>query len=524
MAPFLAIYSHLNLYVLCLAAITTLSAVLSLIFLGEKSFWDDEAISTAIARSDWSNFWRIIFLYEVNMSLYHVLLKLWINFGQNEFVIRSLSVVFSVLTIPVMYALGSLLFNKRAGLLAALLMAINVFFIRYAQEARGYSLLLLLTTLSTYFFVFALHKSSKWIWAAYVVFSVFAMYTHVFALFVIATQATSLLLLKIKDIPFKGLIISWIGIGLLVLPLAVYYVTQNPTNLDWAEPPGRRMFLYLFMQLTGGNLLMGLTGGRIFWGFGAAQYFALAVYFVLCLVTLVHAVKIWFVKRTSYETWHYGMILLYLFLPITIVWFISQVKPMFTFRYFIICLTPLMLLSAFGISHIARKWLFIVSLMLVLVVSAFGLNTWYTKIQKTDFKGATAYVLSMSEEADAVIFFAPTIRTGFEYYKDKTQLPGNIPAAEPYYDPDVYDTIPFIYIPEGFGIGGSQPEPDVNLPDRLSKYSHIWLLLSFVDSALETTQQSEDIETSLKSRFELTDERKLAGIRVFRFTNTEYPK
>jgi uncharacterized membrane protein len=200
------IVSHFDRYTLGLVILTSVTAILSFLFLQSKSFWYDEVISVAIARSDWSSFWYVVSHYEVNMSLYYFLLHLWANLGQSEFFLRSLSVIFSILTIPAIYLLGSRLFDKRVALLSALLMSFNAFFIRYAQEARSYSLLLLLATLSSYLFVSAVRKSSKKVWAAYIIVNALAMYAHVFIIFVILAQIMSLLFLKPKDIPWKGLL------------------------------------------------------------------------------------------------------------------------------------------------------------------------------------------------------------------------------------------------------------------------------------------------------------------------------
>jgi uncharacterized membrane protein len=53
-------------------------------------------------------------------------------------------------------------------MLAGLLLPLNAFFIRYAQEARSYSLLVFLTTLSSYFFVRGVERPSWKHWASYV--------------------------------------------------------------------------------------------------------------------------------------------------------------------------------------------------------------------------------------------------------------------------------------------------------------------------------------------------------------------
>src|SRR5262252_7242736 len=103
-----------------------------------KPFWFDESFSVEMARVDWRNFLHLLWWREANMSLYYVLLKAWLHFGQGRFFIRSLSVVFSAATLPAVYWLARTLYSRRVGLIAAALFAANAYSLRYAQEARSY--------------------------------------------------------------------------------------------------------------------------------------------------------------------------------------------------------------------------------------------------------------------------------------------------------------------------------------------------------------------------------------------------
>src|SRR5262249_33952265 len=110
-----------------LASITLCSMLLRFHALGAKSIWLDEGISIAIARLPWSQLLRVLWQREANMTLYYLLLRCWMTLGSSEGFIRALSVLFSVATVPLLYALGSRLFGRPAGLLAAWLLAINAY-------------------------------------------------------------------------------------------------------------------------------------------------------------------------------------------------------------------------------------------------------------------------------------------------------------------------------------------------------------------------------------------------------------
>ena len=83
---------------------------------------------------------------ESTPPLYYALAWLWAKlFGHGEAGLRSLSAVVGTLTVPVAWRAGGELFGAaRAGLVAAALVAVNPYFVWYSQEARSYSLLVLM--------------------------------------------------------------------------------------------------------------------------------------------------------------------------------------------------------------------------------------------------------------------------------------------------------------------------------------------------------------------------------------------
>ena len=91
---------------LTLALLLVLSVVVRLRCLSNKPFWFDECFSAEVARIDWHNFAHLLWWREANMSLYYVLLRAWMHFGQSEFFIRSLSVWMAVATVPAIYWLA----------------------------------------------------------------------------------------------------------------------------------------------------------------------------------------------------------------------------------------------------------------------------------------------------------------------------------------------------------------------------------------------------------------------------------
>src|SRR5579884_3815357 len=151
---------------LALTSITALGAALQLHAITAKSFWLDEGSSITMARLNWFNFLRILWRREMNMVLYYLLLREWLHLGDSVAWIRGLSVIFAVAAIPAIFLLGRKMLGTSFGLISALLLSVNAFQVRYAQEARSYSLLVLLLIISSHFLVSELEGGRRrdWNW------------------------------------------------------------------------------------------------------------------------------------------------------------------------------------------------------------------------------------------------------------------------------------------------------------------------------------------------------------------------
>src|SRR3984893_5755921 len=236
-----------------LALITLVAAVLRLHAIAAKSFWLDEGISVEIARLPWRQFFYVVGHRESNMALYYLFVHFWLFLGSTEGFIRGLSVLFSVATVPVMYALGVWLFGRSAGLLAAWLLAINAYHIRYAQEARGYALVVFFATLATWLLVRNLQEPSSAQWAAYTAACALAVYSHLFGALVVVAHGVSLGILRRRELPSKDVLrsVRWLAYALVSIALIV--VSVGARSPRWIPPTNLRSVLQFFVMLAGNN-------------------------------------------------------------------------------------------------------------------------------------------------------------------------------------------------------------------------------------------------------------------------------
>jgi uncharacterized membrane protein len=132
---------------LILGAIIVLGTALRFYQLDEKSLWLDESYSYWLSNHSLHDIWHVIAAWDVHPPMYFTLLKFWRGGADSEFVMRGLSVVAGVATIPAVYVLARQCGERGAGvfigLMAAGMFAVSPLHIDFAQQARPYTLLAL---------------------------------------------------------------------------------------------------------------------------------------------------------------------------------------------------------------------------------------------------------------------------------------------------------------------------------------------------------------------------------------------
>ncbi len=130
-----------------IGALLAVSVALRTTELG-AGFWIDEGLSVGIADRPLGDIPGVL-RQDGSPPLYYMLLHVWLGLaGHSEESVRWLSVLFATLCVPVAFWAGWSLFGRRTAWIAALVVAVNPFLTRYAQEGRMYALVILLGLLS----------------------------------------------------------------------------------------------------------------------------------------------------------------------------------------------------------------------------------------------------------------------------------------------------------------------------------------------------------------------------------------
>jgi mannosyltransferase len=477
-----------------LALITSLAGVLRFHSLAAKSFWFDEGVSVAIARLDWYNFARILWRREANMSLYYLLLHYWLYFGSSEYFVRTLSVLFAIASVPATYLLGRRLFDSRVGLTAAALVAVNAYHVQYSQEARSYSLMVLLCVLSSLYFLKCLDEPSGRNRALYVVSSVLAVYAQFFSGLLLIAHWISLTFLDREQsvAQIRRTRNDWRWIALLVSPAVVFVATTGTGPLRWVQRPGPKDLWVFALHLAG-------NGGPLLLGACVAA----------CLTALLPGLHR--VRRVPWESWRYRFLVLWLVFPVLLILGLSLVKPFFVPRYFIFCLPALLLLVACGVARLGRSWLMVPTALFFLVLSFRGSMGYYKQdldIRRDDWRAATSYLLTHAEPGDGLLFHVPMGRMPFEFYRSVLD-PAPTAAAVLY--PHHGDHLTFLDFVE---------KPNhAELERLLPNYSRAWLVLTYAETQ-SGLPDSRSVELSklLEKTYPTVERRDFPGIEILLYT------
>jgi len=326
-----------------------------LITLGDRSLWSDELFSLNAAHLDLQQLFLPKLLDNGNMALFYVAAHYWVGLlpampPVDETLLRLLPLGFSVATIPALYLLAKRTaleiapqrFGHIIGATAAAFYALNPLAVTYAQEFRGYSLELLLLTLSSLTLMSALSETSRAVrwWAAYALLAALSLYAHLLASLMIGAQLLVIVLLMLSKRASKPrvvhLIIAGATFGALVSPLFFTVIRNGSGQIDWVPK-----ITYQAVQQT----LLLLIGSSPAGDMSLPRMLSELIVIGVVGFGLVQIVKRLGIRRTN------GLLLISTVVvpPALSAFFSLLIHPIWLDRYLQFLLLPVAQLFAFGL-------------------------------------------------------------------------------------------------------------------------------------------------------------------------------
>lgn len=503
------------------ASVTILGFLMRRYHLGNESLWFDEADIVWRARQPFDVLAQGFLEAGENGPLYTLILHYWLAlldamppvagalhllFGVSyEAPVRGLSAIFGTAAIPLMYLLARRVGGHWLGIAAAILLAINPFHIWHSQDAKMYTMLVMMALASTLLYMLALERGTPLLWAGYVVATWVMLTTHSMAGLVLLAQLVSTpSLLKNRKPPdgeedapvLPNRRHWWLGWGwamLLILGpafpivwLRFAAIITDTVNVGWDAPASLTdIFGTMFVTFA-------VNRAPIPWEIiGALAMAALAFFgisnFEFRISNLPKFLRLRFkipglehsFRNSKFEIRNGVLVLALWLLPISVFWLVTLKVPIFQARYMIMALPPYLILVALGLFVLRRIHPLLSAgaaglLGVVTFVALTGVN-YAPTVQKEDWRGAMVYVQDHIRLRDVMVVSPGYLKSAVEVYY-KPGGPGLVPERP-------IRTVPSL---ETEGFGGR--ELDYALHEIATCNERAWLIISPPRQAKEDPQ------------------------------------
>jgi hypothetical protein len=220
-----------------LAVLTVIAAALRFSTLDLQSFWYDEAFTPVhVLHASLVSTLHGVVRTENTPPLWYIVIWAWSRiFGTGMVSLRFPSALAGVLTVPVAWEIGRELAGREAGsrraaIVCAALVAVNPLFVWYSQEARAYSLYVLLSALTLLCFLRAQRDPTRRWLAAFAVTASLALLTFYFEAFLLIPMALWLL----RDRSHRRATLPAVAVPTVVgLALVPLIVAQGGHGTQW---------------------------------------------------------------------------------------------------------------------------------------------------------------------------------------------------------------------------------------------------------------------------------------------------
>ena len=452
--------------------ITLVGGFLRMLLLGTKGMWLDETFSVWMASHGVVDMLQWIVRIDQHPPLYYLLLHYWIALnGDTPYYVRLLSVLFGAGTIPIIYLIGKRMSGVVMGLVAAVLLALSLFNIYFAQETRMYTLLTFDAAVAIYALVRLLTDSRsirpigsqfreylhawrtsgpvepdtkeefsykdetryqsgwrawifrhRWLpihtietdlaWVAFIAFSAATLLSHNTAvLFPLATNIFVLGLMLFQRIKKSGSPPGFQApsFGNWVKAQIGIFLLWSPWIVSFIKQAGAVYQRFWIPEPTWDAVIQVLKSFlNPSASIPASQAMVIWTLYVLVLcLGLVH-----FRKKFSQF-----LFLAALFaIPFLGELIVSIRRPIFFGRTLIWTTIPLFLVLAAGIAQLRFHLLIIVVLGSLGAINLFSAGDYYRFYQKEDWSTAAGYVANFAEKDDLVLFNSNFVEIPFNYY------------------------------------------------------------------------------------------------------------
>lgn len=358
----------------------------------DSPLWSDEIFGYRLAtlglKEIIENSWN-----DQHPPMYYLIQWLIFNVGhsRSEITWRWLSLASGVLTICVIRNIARYMINWQMACVISCIAASLPSLVFYSQEARSYSILVFLASLSIWLTLSIMRNPTVGtLWIAWVITSLVGLCTGYSYVMILSVQVVFLGVLYYRREIWWFAVAVVSGVILLISPFAIYSLKKYAVKSAHAEP----LSLWRTLQTL-------FAGEPLRYGFSMAHTVVPSLVIGLCLIAAVRAIRLGD-KRLMY-------VIVQVVLPIVgfvvLSWLVKLVVPVYQARQFLVLLPAFLLLMASGMAE-CRRWLTVRKWRVVtmcVLVGTVGLNGMGLK---------SYWMLPKSPEGNAVLRIRRDLREG----------------------------------------------------------------------------------------------------------------
>ncbi|MCX6705528.1 MAG: glycosyltransferase family 39 protein, partial [Candidatus Woesebacteria bacterium] len=338
-----------------------------------QSLWGDEAFSAILSLKPLPNLITTI-SKDTSPPLWNVCeWAAFQLFGTSEVVIRSISFLFFLITVFFAFLIAKHFWDKKTAFIAGVLTFLNPFFFIYAFEGRMYSIMAAGVAGSMYFFI-------KRKWAPYIIATLWALYSHHFAIFAVIIQGFWFLYEYFfgERKKVRGMLIAFIAVAVGYTPwlIPLYNQTKMVGGGFWLGKPTTIDLRNLFYDYLGEGIKHKLAEGAR----------------ITVLITLT--LRAWEkdIKKSFF-------LLSWFLTPILLTWLISQkFTPVFYNRYLLYTIPGAMIILASQRRKVSNLLITLIIFLFIIIDRNYFFNP-----SKIPFKDLASYVKQTQIKGDLII-------------------------------------------------------------------------------------------------------------------------
>lgn len=312
-----------------------------------------------------------------NPILFNLVLKYFFKIvGYNPDVARYLTLFFGSISLIFIGLISYQEKKNNCYLFTTFLACVSIYIIKYSQELRPYSLLLLTSSLNIYFFLRILNNSLKKLAdnTLFVVFSVINYSVNPFSLIIFFSQIIYLFFRRfLFKTDYKKFLVVYTTI------LIIYFLFN---------------FKYILYQVSFESYMLSSDIKNVLDGFYFPRFFGSKImgylYLILLIFLIIRNRKIFLLKENNYT---FFLILIFLSYLVPLVYGVIR-TPVLHDRYIIFILIPIFVLIPFLIKEISNNKIkiFLITFLVTMTLLNQYLEVFKRVITKPEFKKTLNYV------------------------------------------------------------------------------------------------------------------------------------